>query len=116
MENAVQLTYDRAKTGRQIRYLREERNISCEEMAEILDIPEKNLTDIEEGRSGISLERALQIAAFFDMAIDDLINTANDAVQKQRDREEEAVLSLLENSDPQQLTTALELMRRYLLE
>lgn len=116
MENMEPLTYDKIETGRRIRALREKINISRKEMAESSDSTEKELADIEEGKCSMSLETALRIAAFFDVTIDDLTGAAEDDAQVQQDREEERLLSLLENSAPQQLTMALEQMRNYLLE
>lgn len=116
MESAVPLTYDKIETGRRIRALREKINISRKEMAEKSDSTEKELADIEEGKCSMSLKTALRIAAFFDVTIDDLTGAADDAAQVQQEREEEELLSLLENSDPQQLTMALERMKNYLLE
>lgn len=51
-----------ADFGLAIRHARLERKLSQEELAEILDVPQSTISEIENGKSTIFLRRLLEIA------------------------------------------------------
>ncbi len=118
MEYTAEFIYDKSETGRRIRSLREQKKITCEEMAQKLGRTEKEFRDIEQGLCSVSLHTALKIAAFFDLTLDELIEgDSHEAdAQIQPTGEEEKILSLLARSDPRQRTEALKLVQEYLLD
>lgn len=118
MEYTAEFIYDKSETGRRIRSLREQKKITCEEMAQKLGRTEKEFRDVEQGLCSISLHTALEIAAFFDLTLDELIEgDSHEAdTQIQPTGEEEKILSLLARSDPRQRTEALKLVQEYLLD
>lgn len=63
-----------------IRELREERQLSQEQMAELLQMSKNGYAKIERGESKPSLERLEQIARVFDVSILDLLQTIDKQV------------------------------------
>ncbi|MBR1390248.1 MAG: helix-turn-helix transcriptional regulator [Lachnospiraceae bacterium] len=60
--------------GRRIASLRQERHITQEQLAEILDISIKHCSEVERGLSSLSLEKLIFVSDYFDCNMDYLIH------------------------------------------
>lgn len=61
--------------GKNIRYERQKRNLTIEQLSEILDIAEGFLGLIERGERGTGLKNLYKIANYFSITLDELIIT-----------------------------------------
>ena len=60
--------------GRRIASLRQERHITQEQLAEILDISIKHCSEVERGLSSLSLDKLIFVSDYFDCSMDFLIH------------------------------------------
>ena len=96
--------------------LRELAGISRAKAAQDLDKAEKYYSDIERGTCGMSLETALQIAAYFRVTVDYLIYGNNRLNQAKLCEESSTILFWLEHSTQEQREKAQRLLKAFLLE
>ena len=96
--------------------LREQAGISRAKAAQNLDKAEKYYSDIERGTCGMSLETALQIAAYYQVTVDYLIYGSNDTKQPELYEESSTILFWLEHSTQEQRKKAQKLLEAFLLE
>ncbi len=61
--------------GENLKYLRKHRAISQQQLADTLSIPRTTLGDYERGHTEPNVQTIVQIAQFFEVAIDDLLTT-----------------------------------------
>ena len=116
MNRKKELVYDKVNTGKRIRMLRELAGISRAKAAQDLDKAEKYYSDIERGTCGMSLETALQIAAYFRVTVDYLIYGNNRLNQAKLCEESSTILFWLEHSTQEQREKAQRLLKAFLLE
>ncbi len=70
--------------GSKIRHYREEKKLSQEELADMLDISERHLRNIEYGKKGPSVNLLISIANALNITADDLLaNYLNNSTEKQ---------------------------------
>lgn len=67
------MNYDMKECGNRIRQLRIQHRYTQEEFAKTLNVDRSNLSRIESGKRGCSLELLLQISELFDATLDYLI-------------------------------------------
>jgi transcriptional regulator with XRE-family HTH domain len=63
-----------------LKMLRQELNLTQNELAEILGVPMRTYANWEQGRSFPSIERLPHIAAFFDVTVDYLLGVNRDTI------------------------------------
>lgn len=63
--------------GQRLRKRRLEKNLTQENMAELLDISVKHYSEIERGITGISVERLIELSNLLDLNIDYLLKGTN---------------------------------------
>ncbi len=61
------------KLGENIKHFREKRRIKQESVAQILDLTRISVSNVENGKQKIQLHSLLELAAYFDTAITDLV-------------------------------------------
>lgn len=66
-------------TGERIKTLREQRNITQGELADLVGVHQSKISHCETGARGISLELAAKIADALGVAVDDLLPTRAEA-------------------------------------
>ena len=116
MNRKKEFVYDKVNTGKRIRMLREQAGISRGKAAEDLDKAEKYYSDIERGACGMSLETALQIAAYFRVTVDYLVYGGDEPKQPELYEESKTILFWLEHSTEEQREKAQKLLKAFLLE
>lgn len=116
MWKEAELIYNRSDMGRRIRKIRQEMNITCEEMAQRLHMDKGEYMRVEQGEGDAPLEIVMQIASFFQVTIDFLIYGMDEpmSVELPEDGEDEEIISLLESSGSAQREMAFKLMQVYL--
>lgn len=68
------------KTQEKIRFLRQQKGLTQEQIAELLDVTPQAYSKIEQGKTRLSIERIQQIANIFNIDITDLINNDNNGI------------------------------------
>jgi len=68
------MKYDMKYLGARIREERKKRKLTIEQLAESIDLSSGFLTNVELGSKGISIEKLIDIANYFNLIIDDLLN------------------------------------------
>jgi transcriptional regulator with XRE-family HTH domain len=58
-----------------IKYLRQQKSLSQQELSEILNIPRSSLSDYERGHTQVGLDVLIKLSEIFDISIDDLLKT-----------------------------------------
>lgn len=116
MWKEAELIYNRSDMGRRIRKIRQEMDITCEEMAQRLHMDKGEYMRVEQGEGDAPLEIVMQIASFFQVTIDFLIYGMDEpmSVELPEDGEDEEIISLLESSGSAQREMAFKLMQVYL--
>lgn len=116
MWKEAELIYNRSDMGRRIRKIRQEMDITCEEMAQRLHMDKEEYMRVEQGEGDAPLEIVMQIASFFQVTIDFLIYGMDEpiSVELPEDGEDEEIISLLESSGSAQREMAFKLMQVYL--
>lgn len=116
MWKEAELIYNRSDMGRRIRKIRQEMNITGEEMAQRLHMDKGEYMRVEQGEGDAPLEIVMQIASFFQVTIDFLIYGMDEpiSVELPEDGEDEEIISLLESSGSAQREMAFKLMQVYL--
>lgn len=66
-----------AEVGKRIRDLREKRDITREKLGELLEISDKTMRNIESGIYGTKLSNLYNIAQYFDVGLDYLVDGYN---------------------------------------
>ena len=66
-----------AEVGKRIRNLREKRDITREKLGELLEISDKTMRNIESGIYGTKLSNLYNIAQYFDVGLDYLVDGYN---------------------------------------
>ena len=64
--------------GQRIREERQKRNLTIEQFSEIIDITPAFLGLIENGKRGLSIKKLIEIANYFDILVDNLLNINKD--------------------------------------
>ncbi|MBC5712732.1 helix-turn-helix transcriptional regulator [Roseburia sp. BX1005] len=62
--------YDLKETGKRIKSLRKQKNMTQDQLADKLNISVSNLGKIETGYSGASIDLLIEMAMFFDISLD----------------------------------------------
>ena len=62
--------YDQKESGKRVQYLRKNKGLTQEQLAEKLNIALSTLGKIETGQKGGSIDLAIEIALFFDVSLD----------------------------------------------
>ena len=116
MWKEAELIYNRSDMGRRIRKIRQEMDITYEEMAQRLHMDKGEYMRVEQGEGDAPLEIVMQIASFFQVTIDFLIYGMDEpiSVELPEDGEDEEIISLLESSGSAQREMAFKLMQVYL--
>lgn len=116
MWKEAELIYNRSDMGRRIRKIRQEMDITCEEMAQRLHMDKGEYMRVEQGEGDAPLEIVMQIASFFQVTIDFLIYGMDEpiSVELPEDGEDGEIISLLESSGSAQREMAFKLMQVYL--
>ena len=60
-------------TGENIKRLRENKNMTQEELAQILGVTSSNISQIESGERGLNITKAQKIAQALGISIDELV-------------------------------------------
>lgn len=68
------------KTQEKIRFLRQQKGLTQEQIAELLDVTPQAYSKIEQGKTRLNIERIQQIANIFNIDITDLINNDNNGI------------------------------------
>lgn len=61
--------------GQNIRYLRNKKQLSQQELADMLSVPRSSLSDYERGHTEPDIERLIKLSEIFSVSLDDLIRT-----------------------------------------
>lgn len=61
-----------------LREVREERNLSRKEVAELLGVTKTQINDLENGKTGTSLQRLVMLAEFYQVSTDYLLGIIDD--------------------------------------
>ena len=61
--------------GQNIRYLRNKKQLSQQELADMLSVPRSSLSDYERGHTEPDIERLIRLSEIFSVSLDDLIRT-----------------------------------------
>lgn len=72
------MRYDKKLLGIRIREERKKHNLTIEQLAEIIDLSTSFLTTVELGKRGLSVEKLIDIANYFDIIVDDLLHINKD--------------------------------------
>jgi len=67
------MNYDMKESGKLIQQLRSQYDYTQEEFASVINIDRSNLSRIESGKRGCSLELLVQISTLFDVSLDYLV-------------------------------------------
>jgi len=67
------MNYDMKESGKRIQQLRSQYDYTQEEFASVINIDRSNLSRIESGKRGCSLELLVQISTLFDVSLDYLV-------------------------------------------
>ncbi|MDR2939929.1 MAG: helix-turn-helix domain-containing protein [Clostridiales bacterium] len=105
--------------GANIRYERISRNISIEELAEMLELSSAFVGLIERGQRGASVKNLIKISEIFSVSIDSLINTNRSNYSNLSENKEnqnykarlETINSLLYNLDGSELDFIISIIR-----
>ncbi len=105
--------------GANIRYERISRNISIEELAEMLELSSAFVGLIERGQRGASVKNLIKISEIFSVSIDSLINTNRSSYSNLSENKEnqnikvkqETIDSLLYNLDKSELDFIISVIR-----
>lgn len=81
--------------GKRIREERTKRNLTIEQLSELIDLSPSFLGLVERGARGLSIEKLITVAEVFDISIDSLLKS-NDSTEVTK---YDAVKSLLYNLD-----------------
>ncbi|WP_394261214.1 helix-turn-helix domain-containing protein [Moraxella boevrei] len=68
------------KIQEKIRFLRQQKNLTQEQVAELLDLTPQAYSKIEQGKTRLNIERIQQIANIFNIDITDLINNDSNSI------------------------------------
>lgn len=68
------------KIQEKIRFLRQQKGLTQEQIAELLDVTPQAYSKIEQGKTRLNIERIQQIANIFNIDITDLINNDNNGI------------------------------------
>lgn len=66
------------KIGSRIRYYRMQKNLSQEQLSELIDFHQASISHIENGSKGLSLETLIDIANILNVSTDDLLQDVID--------------------------------------
>ena len=69
----LHMSYNTKKSGARIQQLRARNGYTQEEFAKMLNIDRSNLSRIESGKRGCSLDLLVQLSDLFDVSLDDLV-------------------------------------------
>lgn len=72
--------------GLKVKKLRKERNLKQIELAKGLGVSQSTITDIERGRRNVTMNMLKNIASFFDISVDELLETNNFLKESQNER------------------------------
>lgn len=105
--------------GSNIRYERQKRNLTIEELSEILDIAPGFLGLIERGNRGTTLKNLCRIADFFSITLDQLVKTSlfntdinlHEADIKNTNSKNLAVISLIQSLDEAELDFVISMIK-----
>ena len=70
--------FDRIVFGQRLLELREKGNLSQSAVAQLLNVTRTQVSDIENGKSGTSLERLFQLCEFYRVSADYLLGITDD--------------------------------------
>lgn len=103
-------------TGRILRELRENKNITQAQMAEVLEIDRSTYTKYESGKSNPDSTMLKKIADFFHVSVDYLLGRTNDAEKKKDILETKAYHNLdasgLPEEDIRKVEEYIELLKK----
>ncbi len=98
---------DYYKIGQRIRKYRKARQLSQEQLAEIIGISTTHMSHIETGNTKLSLPVLVQLAKCLEVQTDDLLNDAYFG----RQHATSEILQLLDSCDEKQLKIILDVLR-----
>ena len=93
--------YDRVAVGQRIKEQRMLKNMSQVELSEKIDRYGNYIYDIEHGKSGMSLEIALSIAAVLDMSLDYLFFGSDSSLKKDCSETSMVIMKCIDACEPQ---------------
>ena len=102
--------------GANIRYERKLRDMTIEELAEVIGMAPGFLGLIERGQRGTTIKNLCKLADFFSLTLDDMIKRSLGFAEGNRKTPKElklmTAMSLIENMDEKELDFVVEMMKR----
>ena len=91
--------YDVKQSGTRIRLLRIQSRYTQEELAKLLNIDRSFLSSIESGKKGCSVDLFIQLAAFFQISLDELILGAKHDVSYSKEQVKYSIYKLIDHME-----------------
>ena len=89
--------YDVTQSGARIRLLRIQNRYTQEELAKLLNIDRSFLSSIESGKKGCSVDLFIQLAAFFQISLDELILGTKHGVSSSKEQVKDSISTLIDH-------------------
>ena len=89
--------YDVRQSGARIRLLRIQNRYTQEELAKLLNIDRSFLSSIEFGKKGCSVDLFIQLAAFFQISLDELILGAEHNRNVSKEEVKDSISALIDH-------------------
>lgn len=70
--------FDKKLMGRRLSEIRESKGITRKEVIELLNVTRTQISDIENGKSGTTLDRLYQLCGFYQVSADYLLGITDD--------------------------------------
>lgn len=70
--------FQREKFAERLLFLRKKDNVSQEKLAALLGVTRTQISDMENGKTGTSLERLVTLSEFFDVSTDYLLGLSDE--------------------------------------
>ena len=89
--------YDVRQSGARIRLLRIQNRYTQEELAQLLNIDRSFLSSIESGKKGCSVDLFIQLAAFFQISLDELILGTKHDIASSKEQVKDSISTLIDH-------------------
>ncbi|MNW35218.1 anaerobic benzoate catabolism transcriptional regulator [compost metagenome] len=102
------MSYDYSLIGKRIRQAREERELTQEVVAEMLDVSNAYISKIERGKTAISLERLSQLCVVLEESPEYILSGTNSST---KDYLRHEIVEMLERCSPEKIKLILQIIK-----
>ena len=104
--------------GKTIKIIREEKGMTQQQIAEIINMHRSNYSKVESGERDLSIEAASKISKYFDMTIDQLVNF-NGGIPEEVTVEDKSILEkvkLIQELDQEEKNVIFKMLDTFLTQ